>query len=70
MKTHYGVHGVRACPDKSVLGETTTDLQAVDCLPCLWNLWGQNLAAVDMIANRVREVVEQRKGTVIHEARS
>jgi len=60
VKTHYGMSGMRACTDTSALGETTQDIQAVGCLDCLFNVWGQHLAACDIVANRIREVATDR----------
>lgn len=62
--THYGVNGHACCGASHLLaGSTTSDLQAVECLACLWNLLGETIAAVDRIAMRIRIVVTERTPT-------
>jgi len=39
---------------------TTTDIPAVDCLACLWQMLGESINASDRIAFRIRVLVAER----------
>jgi hypothetical protein len=54
---HLGVNGSAACGASFLLAHNTTqDMMQCDCIHCLFNVWGQMLHQVDVIANRLREV--------------
>lgn len=63
-KTHYGlVPGMRVCGASTIeIGATTNDLQAVDCVSCLWHLLSESIAASDRVAMRIK-VVTAENGT-------
>ena len=65
---HFGINNAAQCGLSTLLiKSTTTDLQSVDCVKCLWSLLADSMRATDILANRLKVVTDERSALLSSE---